>query len=99
MLDTNVSLLLAGILFIGLIVFDLLLFRYRKEDDQNEAGISLTQDLMRRITEWREKRRKPTPDAGRAAESPKTTSAVAAQTHEVIMSQSPAADRPNVHVT
>lgn len=53
MMDTNFSLILAGILIVVLIVFDLAFYRFRKQQftlDQPE--VSLVQDALRRLREW-----------------------------------------------
>jgi len=59
MIDTDLSLLLALILFVVLIVFDLAFFRFRKEFDQNEPEFSLVDDAVRRLKKWIGDRKKP----------------------------------------
>src|SRR5258706_1203776 len=100
MMDTDFSLILALILFIVLIVFDLAFYRFRqKQSEGDQPEFSLVQDALRRLRIWTEKLRKSLfkapPHQGTefvqtVVEASETGPAVPAQVREPIISQSPA---------
>src|SRR5690348_3393142 len=114
MMDTDFSLLLALILFIVLVVFDLVFYRFRHNKSiEDEPEFSPAREVWDRVKAWVASLRTPstgpegieTPEANALVPEVEAAPALPAREREVIItqvpapeSQKPAAPVPSVHV-